>query len=243
MGRLSLETLEAPAEWEAFRLPVSGFPLPEEEASALRRFWQSLSGAAVKAWKLSTGVFLQFAQLQTGDVWRRLSDHGREWKPEIGLGVWPDRPAPHLWTEKEFLDLVPGSSPVLMYQVFRVTTQAQAQARDVMLGFGTVMEVLSAEPAESFLKRGMDVFLPGIEDPMFRVYPFYVPLLEAGTLRKAKTADLEKWFCGATIYLRESVEDGAVVIASRQPLGPILRQLGGKAGSGTTAPAVWEFAT
>lgn len=230
MGMMTLEPLEAPAPWEAYRARVSAFPAPEAELASVRRFWQALSAAAVGAWKLSAEVFLQFAQLHLGDVYCRLSAHGREWIPETGLGVWPDREAPHLWTAKEFLDLAPGSAPVLMYQLLRVTTgpQEREKARDTMLGFGTVLEVLGADGSEAFLKKGKETFLPGITDPIFRVYPFYVALLEASTVRNAKAGDLEKWLCGAKVYVRESAEDQGVMIVSREPLGPVLQKLGGK---------------
>jgi hypothetical protein len=240
MALVVLESLPAPRPWEAYRLPVGGFPAAEEETGELRRFWTGLSAAAAQTWTLNATVFLQFAQLHTGDVWKRVSEHGAAWLPEIGLGVWPDRPAPHLWTEQEFLDLVPGSSPVLMYQLFRISGpgRAKEQAREVMLGHGTVLEVLSAEPSDGFLSKGREVFLPGIEDPIFRMYPFYAPLLEAGTVGKATAEDLGRWSCGAWLYIRESTEDRAILITSREPLGPVLQKMGGRTRSGG---AGWEI--
>ena len=115
---------------------------------------------------------------------------------------------------------------------------ARSNARDQMLGFGVVMEMLGAEASPVLLKKGTDQFLPGIEDPSFRAFPFYVPLFEQRTLEKSSGADLDRWSCGATLYIRESAEDRAIVIASREPLGPIFQKLGGKPlGRGWEIPA------
>ena len=43
------------------------------------------------------------------------------------LAVWPNRKPPAQWTMKEFLDFIPGSAPVLMYQYFRISENAGSQ--------------------------------------------------------------------------------------------------------------------
>jgi hypothetical protein len=224
---LVLEQIAVAQPWEAFRLPVRAFPLADPERAAVQRFWESFASAAAQEWKLSAEVFLQFAQLHIGKIGRRVSEHARDWRPQIGLGVWPDRPPPALWTGKKFLQLDPGDLPVLVYQLLRITKAqpAREQARNAMLGFGTVMEILCPGDGEALLEAGKQLFLPAIAEPLFRAYPIYVPLFEAKTLREA-ASDLEKWFCGAMVYLRESPEDQGVLIAGRRPLGPLLEKTG-----------------
>jgi hypothetical protein len=145
--------------------------------------------------------------------------------------VWPDREPPTVWTKEDFENLDFGEQPrTLMYQVLRVTTgvEAREDARNTMLGIGAVTQLMTTGGTEALLKAGIETLLPPIQDPAFTAFPYYMPLLEAKSLEGAKTAQLDKWLCGAAVYLRESVEDQAILIASREPLAGLLESLGGR---------------
>ena len=147
--------------------------------------------------------------------------------PEVGLGVWTDRDPPAVWTAEDFVDLGPGEQPrVLMYQVFLITPSDEAGevARSIMLGY--MVNILTTEDIDTLLTRASTALLPSIKDPSFKCFPFYIPLLERKTLLSAQEDQLEKWFCGAAVYIRDSMEDQGVLIVSRNNLAPILKELG-----------------
>ena len=228
---MDLKPLKVAPPWEACLLPLSGFPMPVEEVERVRGLLQGFSRAAAARWKLAAEVFILVPQLVNGDAGSRLSKHGREWIPALGLGVWPDRGPPTVWTKEDFENLGFGDMPrTLMYQVFRVTTgpEARENARNVMLGAGTVIQMMTSAGSEALLQAGREVLLPPIQDPAFTSFPFYMPLLEGKSFAGAKAEQLDRWLCGATVYVRESAEDQAILIASREPLRPVLESLGGR---------------
>jgi hypothetical protein len=115
-----------------------------------------------------------------------------------------------------------------MHQVFRITksTSAKEQARDLMAGVGTVVQVMTTDDGATFLQKAQQLLLPPIKDPAFACFPFYVPLLERKSLEIATVAQLESWFCGASVYMRESPEDKAFLLASSRPIALILDAIG-----------------
>jgi hypothetical protein len=166
----------------------------------------------------------------------RLSSHGREWLPRLGLGVWPDRQPPTIWTKEDFRNLAPGEKPrTLMDQVFRITKshEARVDAADTMLGLGAIVQVFTRDSGEEYLKKARALLLPPIKDPSYTCFPFYIPLLELKSMTGAASEKVESWFCGASVYMRESVEDKGVLLASSQPFDAVLRSLGGQPEQGT----------
>jgi len=225
---ICLEWTLAPRPCEVWVIPAQ-FPLAESDLAPLRDFFARFSDAAGRALGLSPEVFLQFAQLQVGDRAATLTEHARAWRPQQGLGVFPDRKPPAMWTVEECLDLEPGPRAVLMHQVFHVQggPEASRDARDRMLGAGVVVQIMTAEGSEALLQKGKELLLAPIQDPTFRAFPLYIPLLEKRSFARAKASQVSEWLCGASVYVRESAEDEAILIVSQEPLGPVLRQLGG----------------
>jgi hypothetical protein len=231
---LSIEAIPLIPPFEAYllRLP-SGFPIVDEQVPVIRELWQKIADTALARWELSAEVFIQLARLRGAT--RRFEQYAGTWMPTYGLGVWPDREPPTLWTKADFESLNVGESPKpLMYKLMRVTTspQARSHARFVMLGLGGVLEILIEPNADRYLKRTKDLLLPPIVERAFRIFPFYIPLIEKKSLLAAKADQLKEWFCGSFLYMRESPEDNGIVIASSQPLSPILEQFGGRFGHG-----------
>jgi hypothetical protein len=227
---ISLEREPLADPWQVYIMRLPGFPVAESALDPMRIFLERLSALIVKDWNLTQEVMVQLDRLQVADASERFAENGAAWIPEIGLAVWPDRKPPAQWSMQEFLDLIPGNAPVLMYQYFRIskTPEAKDHARNTMLGYGAVSQMFSPGDFEALKKRGAEILLPTIKDPSFRGHPFYLPIFEMKTLRKATAAELDEWSCGVTVYIRESPEDKALFIASRQPLEPLLQKLGGK---------------
>jgi hypothetical protein len=223
--------VEAEPPWESCLIPVSRFPVPEQELASVIGMMSLLSKELSKAPGLSTEVFLQFNQIHIENGASLLSEHGRSWMPQPGLGVWPDRESPKLWTKEDFEMLPVGARPrPLSYQVFRISgaKQGRDEARDVMLGRGTIIEMVIEDSSDSFLKRTKEVLLPKITERAFRTYGFYVPLIDRKSLEASRDGQLTTWLAGATAYLRESVEDQGILVISSQPIGPIIERMGGR---------------
>lgn len=135
------------------------------------------------------------------------------------------------------MNLPPGKKPrPLMHQVLRITgsPQAKSDAFGAMLPFGPVLRVMTPEDGDAFLEKTTAILLPTIKDPTFTCYPFYVPLFDEKGLTSATREQLEEWFSGASVYIRESFEDSGILIAVREPLRPVMEELGGRCEAGET---------
>jgi hypothetical protein len=229
--QVTLKTLRAPSPWQAFVLPVSGFPLPEPESNKLAAFLTRISGSAAKRWKLFPEVFLELEQMKGLECRYRFADHGRQWLPEVGLGVWPDREPPDLLTREEFENWIPGT-PMreVLCEVFRISTsqEQRSKAREEMFMYGPVVEILTPDTTAEFLGKTKPVYLDFIKSRAHRCFPFYVPLLEGKTLENMTSDQLTHWCPGVSVYFRESFQDQGVLIASIMPISEILVELGGR---------------
>jgi|RhiMethySRZTD1v2_1073278.scaffolds.fasta_scaffold19902_5 hypothetical protein len=239
MKQLALNRVEAAAPYEAYLIPVSPFPLQEPEATSLAGFLDRFISVAAHAHSLTSEVFMQLEQLgDTFDEGRvAFSANAKTWMPQTGLGVWVDRDPPQKWTIEEFNQLGPDDKPrPLMFQVFRVTKQhARTAARSAMLPFGSVMEILTPM-GDTYVTNAGKIFKAGITDPSFTCFPYYVGLLEGKTVRHASRKELDRWFDGMTVYIRQSYEDQGVLVASSAPLAPILERIGA-----VTTSSGWSY--
>jgi hypothetical protein len=230
MAELILNRLPVQPPWEAFLLKVSGFPLKANELQSAKLLLDSIRTAMSTEAGLSTEIFIQLEQLPNGPGRRLFSQKGREWIPEIGLGVWIRREPPARWTAEEFMDRAPGEPlKPLMYNVFRITSSGLAKndAFSQMLEFGSVITILMKQSTETFLQNTDARFRPPIKDRTYACFPYYVPILEAKDLNEASVEQLHSWLCGANVYIRESFEDSGIIVVSDVPFEPILKRFNG----------------
>jgi len=228
---IAIRMVHAEPPWEACLIPVPGFPVPEKDLTPVGETLRRVSGELAKGQGKAQEVFIQFNQLHVRGGANLLSEHGREWMPQPGLGVWPSREAPTLWTKEDFEMLPVGSRPrPLSYQIFRVCGSARAkqEACDLMFGRGTILEILVPDSANAFLAKTKALLLPSIKERAFRSHTFYVPLLDRNAIEASSSLQLDEWLCGATTYIRESVEDNGIVIVSKKPLTLTFQALGGR---------------
>lgn len=213
------------SELEAFLLHVSAFPVPEPEIATVGRFIQRFIGSVVSEWKLSLELFIQYAPLHRGDGATRFSRNALQWMPKMGLGVWPDREPPRYFKREDFEELMPGDSlNPPMYKVFRVTAaDAREHACAMMLGIGTVLAVASPGDGATLLNKARALLTADIAPGSIRSFGFYIPLLEGKSFQKANANKIQEWLCGSSIYIRESVEDAAILIAGSRSIVPILK--------------------
>jgi len=188
------------------------------EVAAAAALWGRLAAAVPGQ---ESEVFIQFAALATGDGSGRFMARAASWRPEMGLGVRPGEPPPHGYTREDFENLGPDEQPRRIdHQAFRIGGErgVREQAREAMLGLGAVLEIWAPQ---GMLDRARRLFHPTIQDPTFASFPFFVPLLGAGSLRGAAADQVTEWLCGAALYVRESAEDGGIVVVSPGPLAVV----------------------
>jgi len=228
-ARVHLFRIQTCNPWEGYLLTVSQFRMPEPEARTIAFAVDQLRLELTHDKELNQEVFIQVEQFDDDAARALFRRHSKEWMPELGLGVWPDRPPPTPWTQEEFLSTSPGERVrPLMFQVLQISTTAAAKrlATELLFPFGSLMEIYSREPVEVLYEKMMQVLLPPIQDPSFTCFPFYVPLFEAKTIAGATNLQLEEWFHGFSVYIRQSFEDNGVLIAAREPIWPIFERMG-----------------
>jgi len=209
----------------------SKFPADPDDLALASGLVGKIIAAVCQGRKLNLEVFAQLLPLAAIQQMPRMTSHAPEWQPIAGLGIWPDREPPTSLTGADLMKLIPGQRPrTAKYKLCRISAseKAREQAWSSLLGTGALLLVLTPDDSAAFLKKSKDVLFPPIKDEAFRHSAFYVPLLECKSFDSARPEQLQSWFCGASLYIRESTEDHGVLIASREPLRPILESLGGR---------------
>jgi hypothetical protein len=230
---ISIEPMPVPAPCTAVLWRTGKFPAPEADRILLRAFLHRLSDVISARLHFTPQVFLQLEFLANGrDIYDR---NAAAWRPKAGLGVWPNRPPPELWKSTDIFKMAAeykrtGRMRPLMYRVLQIQGDPvpRAQAQLLMLGTGTVLSIWIPGGAEDFLLRTKNEFLKTIQSPNFRIFPFYVPLLDIQLLRDRKPGELDRWLCGDVVYLRESPTDNAIILVATMPLAPLLEEAGAK---------------
>jgi hypothetical protein len=173
--------------------------------------------------------FVQMGHGQDRTATRLFADHAREWIPEMGLGVWTNRPAPRQWKTQDFEEMDPATGmPPLLHSVYRVTADANGRlnAMTTMVGTGCGLQCLSPAEGEVVLREWQELFLEFIEDRVFRIFPWYVPLLDRTALVEPLETLTTRAMQNVALYIRESPEDGGILIASAEPLAGVITHLG-----------------
>lgn len=128
-------------------------------------------------------------------------------------------------------DIEPGASmPMRLHSVFRITANdnARLDAMTKMAGTGCGLQLVSNAESVVLLRNLKDTFLGFIKDRVFRIFPWYVPLLEKAVLKEPMKQLAVEAMQGISLYIRESPEDGGILIVSAEPLTEIFSQLGCK---------------
>jgi hypothetical protein len=131
--------------------------------------------------------------------------------------------------DMENIESASGTGPMLN-SVFRVTAPANARldAMTTMLGTGCGLQLVSHVESTVLLRGLKELFLGFIQDRVFRIFPWYVPLIEQAALGESMEPFTTSLLSGISLYIRESPEDGGILIVSAQPLAEIFAQFGCK---------------
>ncbi|MGB9610977.1 MAG: hypothetical protein ACPL7M_08390 [Bryobacteraceae bacterium] len=206
-----------------FRKSISRRPFPPPPAA------EAIRAALLPAEK-ETFLGLQMWRLHEDSKADILAQKGASWNPDFGIGVWLDQGPPTLWTAEEFMRLPPGSSlRPPMWTVIAVSPAATGGKAEVwrqMAGSGILLEFSVTGPLQAYLRENLTFFRNWIQEAAIRSQPFFVPLVRSSTFESAAYSVLEKNFLAVDTYLRESAEDEALLVVSRQPVLPRLERLG-----------------
>jgi hypothetical protein len=197
----------------------------------VRRFLQELVSWYTMRLGCHHESFLHIGNSADKSAARAFSIHARHWIPETGLGVWPHRPAPRMRKLEDLEELDPSSGmPPLLNSLFRVTAAGNTRldAMTTMTGTGCALQLISHIESHALLRDLKELFLNFIEDRVFRIFPWYVPLMEKSVLAEPIAPLVLSAMRGVSLYIRESAEDGGILIISAEPLADLLPHLGCK---------------
>jgi hypothetical protein len=218
----NLREIAAPTGWSAAILEAE-YPLSlEAKPTYVDAINELTNRLPVLRNALAEETFLQFDRCRPDDEILILQQNARLWMPEIGLGVWTDRPVPGLWTSDEFLAAAPGELRPLIYRVFRIQPlpAAQRSAWQLLLGSGVLVRAI-LPAAGSLVSVSTETLQPRMTERSLTSYPFYVPLITAAALATPDAAFIDVFdelSPHLNAYIRESSEDGGLLILVRQSL-------------------------
>ena len=238
----SLRTLAGGEGWSLFLLAYPGqLPLHEPERAILRRWASAVLPAVSKEYAgFHPFALAQYNQLNLGNASAVLGENFMNWRIDVGLGYWPEREPPTLWTREEFMNLDIGEMPrPLMHQVFGINKGLPAiqEAFDLLVGLGPMVFTLSEDSPQKVKERATAQFKPLIREPALRMFAWNYPLLCAATFEDKHAQRLNEWTCGIHFFLRESPEEKGIFIASKRPLERVWRA----AGAVESEPGVWTW--
>jgi hypothetical protein len=173
--------------------------------------------------------YVALHQARARETIELFADHARDWLPETILGVWTHLPAPRMMTAETLMEMDAQPQAALRVPtLFRVNTGMQAclDAMSIMAGTGTGIQIVSRIETEKLLCNLKDLFLDFIKERLFRIFPWYIPLLKMNSLEEPIAALTEQALTNISLYIRESPEDGGILILSHEPLEESLLQIG-----------------
>jgi hypothetical protein len=203
--------------------------LRPDSYDSLRRFLSNLVSHFVAYKGCEHESYVALHQAKARMVIELFADHAPVWLPETILGVWTHLPAPRMMTAEALMEMNPESpTSVRMDTLFRVSAGASAclDAMEVMTGTGTGIQIVSRINTEKLLHSLKDLFLDFIKERIFRIFPWYVPLLTMKSLQDPITELTEKAVANISLYIRESPEDGGILILSHERLEEVFLQIG-----------------
>jgi hypothetical protein len=224
----SMRLLGQRAGFHCYCIPAPAGLRPDSY-DAVRVFLQELIIYHTARLGYSHESFLHIGPSADRSVTHLFADHARKWFPEVGLGVWPHRTAPRMWKAEDLEEMDPASGMApLLYTLNRVTADAAARldAMITMTGTGSALQIVSRAESSALFRDLKELFLDFIEDRVFRIFPWYVPLIEMAVLAEPATPLALDAMQNISIYIRDSPEDGGILIVSAEQIEEILPRLG-----------------
>jgi hypothetical protein len=240
---VTLEERDSSALGECYLLPAP-LGLRPNSYDAMRRFLVDLISHFIVHRGCVHESYVALHQTRARATNELFQDHARDWLPEAVLGVWTHLPPPRMMTAEDLMEMDSSlSESIRMHTLFRVTTGVPAcmDSMTTMAGTGTGIQVVSQMGAERLLNNWKDLFLDFIQERIYRIFPWYIPLLRLQSVEEP-IADLSSQALASTLlYIRESPEDGGLLILSREPLEELFLRMGCLPVALTTGARQWTL--
>jgi hypothetical protein len=210
--------IDVPRPWYAVHIALPSVPLESSLRPELREKLSLVMAALRKDSNLQLSTWLLLDTLHENNEVRKIAANGRRWIPDVGLGVWPDREPPRMWSDADLKDR-DFNTPLrpLMHTVIHISAaeEAAVHAWETMLGTGGTIQLLLEKSAEDFHDELRETLLPTIEDETYRGFSIYFPLLSVKSVLRRQAEELDRWLGPTTVYLRESADDTGVLLVTR----------------------------
>lgn len=242
---VTLEERGSSALGECYLLPAR-LGLRPDSYDAMRRFLVDLIYHFVRDRGCAHESYVALNQTKTRVTNELFQDHARNWLPETVLGVWTHLPPPRMTTAEDLMEMDPQSpGGMRVYSLFRVTTGADAclDAMTTMAGTGTGIQIVSLIETEKLLRNWKELFLDFIKERIFRIFPWYIPLLRMKSVEEPIAPLTRQALANVVLYIRESPEDSGLLILSRDPLEEAFLRMGCQPIELTTEVRQWKLPT
>src|ERR1700750_730427 len=213
-GITMLERIPTSAPFETVFLHMDRFPLARKDSAPLIAVLKPWLQKLADRLQLQPALWLQGKALHTPETVNLLVEHARDWMPDLGLGIRPGGEPPRMLNAEDLNQLKRDQMPRPKHETACFLMNGAETALPLFFGTGAVIYCLLSASAEVYLKEQGELWLPTIQDPAFRAHPFYLPLLDCKSLENQPSSTLEQWMGRAVFYLRESPENGGVLIVS-----------------------------
>jgi len=213
---------------ETYLIPAPTGLRPDSYDS-VRRFLNELISHFATGGDYFHESYVALHQTRSRETIELFTDHAPKWLPETVLGVWTHLPPPRMMTSEALMELdFKPSGDARMHMLFRVTTGPDAcfDAMMTMAGTGTSIQIVSQIETEELLLNWRDLFLEFIQERIYRIFPWYIPLLRMESMEEPIAALTGRALTNVVLYIRESPEDGGLLVLARKPLEEIFLRIG-----------------
>jgi hypothetical protein len=231
--QLTVREHAVPAPWQAYTIALPTNPVRGEALRHLRAFVDILDTFLSVDCELQGLTFLQSWRLSAEGTAPLYEANISRWLPSVGLGIFPNRRAPTRMTREAAMDAAaamfarqPTDLPAYRLMHVSGSGDAPAHASKTLLGQGIVQRLWTRDAWSATKQRGREAYLLRIAEASLRRAAFHIPIFELAAFTSDITAQqVDQWMCGALVYLRESEEDGGLLLLSRQELTPVFKKL------------------
>lgn len=220
MQRLKAAYLHTAPGWTAL-LIEQHYPVPIRDRLGYRLLWTSLRERLRAAGsRFNQEAFLHMDRLDFKQDVLKIQANA-SMVGDYGLGVYPEQDLPTGWTRAEFEEsMVTHKLRPLYHDVLDIRVEEDAALEimaELMLGSGAFVYSQSELDPGEFYRRATEQWQPLLQHPAMKLFPYIAPVFTAATLAAAAgdAGTMTTWSCGMTGCIRESTEDGGLLIFRR----------------------------
>ena len=231
-AQLTLRYQAVPVPWQAYTIALPAAPVRGEVLQHVRTLVDTIDTFLTVDCELQGETFLQSWRLATEGTAPLYEANISHWLPSVGLGVFPNRCAPARMTREAAMDAAaamfarqPADLPAYRLMHVSGSGNASTHAIKTLLGQGIVQRLWAPHAWPATKQLGKKAYLPRIMEPSLRRAAFHIPVFELSAFTSdVTTPQIDEWICGAQAYLRESEEDGGLLLLSRRDLIPVIQE-------------------